>query len=105
MLLDHVHPAEKPAGDVPTRHSDGLLHGRALPAATRATLGRPTAAASAQDRIPATVTAVVDGDTIKVRNDAGGAFTVRLIGTDTPETKHPSKPVQCFGVEASTKTD
>jgi micrococcal nuclease len=50
------------------------------------------------------VTAVVDGDTIKVRNDAGGTFTVRLIGIDTPETKHPSKPVQCFGVEASAKT-
>jgi len=60
--------------------------------------------AAAQDRIPATVTAVVDGDTIKVRLDAGGSVTVRLIGIDTPETKHPSKPVQCFGAEASAKT-
>jgi len=59
--------------------------------------------AAAQDRITATVTAVVDGDTIRVRNDAGGTFTVRLIGIDTPETKHPSKPVQCFGTEASAK--
>ena len=60
--------------------------------------------AAAQDRIPATVTSVVDGDTIKVQNDAGGTFTVRLIGIDTPETKHPSKPVQCYGTEASAKT-
>jgi endonuclease YncB( thermonuclease family) len=36
--------------------------------------------AAAQDRIPATVTGVVDGDTIKVQNDAGGTFTVRHDG-------------------------
>lgn len=46
-----------------------------------------------------TVTAVIDGDTIKV-NDLG---TIRLIGIDTPETKDPRKPVQCYGVEASNK--
>jgi endonuclease YncB( thermonuclease family) len=46
-----------------------------------------------------TVTAVVDGDTIKV-NDLG---TIRLIGIDTPETKDPRKPVQCYGEEASNK--
>ena len=28
---------------------------------------------------------------------------MRLIGIDTPETKHPSKPVQCIGPEASAK--
>jgi len=40
---------------------------------------------------------VVDGDTIKL---AGGE-KVRYIGVDTPETKHPYKPVQFFGHEAS----
>lgn len=40
---------------------------------------------------------VVDGDTVKLE----GVGTVRLIGIDTPETVHPSKPVQCFGKEAS----
>ena len=30
--------------------------------------------------------------------------TVRLIGADTPETKHPTKPVQRFGAEASAFT-
>jgi micrococcal nuclease len=46
------------------------------------------------------VTRVVDGDTIKVRS-RGFADTVRLIGIDTPETRDPSEPVQCFGPEAS----
>ncbi len=42
----------------------------------------------------------VDGDTIIV-NIAGVKERVRLIGVDTPETKHPRKPVQYFGKEAS----
>ena len=49
------------------------------------------------------VVRVVDGDTVVVRSDAGEE-TVRLIGVDTPETKHPSKPVQCFGKEATAFT-
>jgi micrococcal nuclease len=46
---------------------------------------------------------VVDGDTIEV---ASGSRTldVRLIGVDTPETVHPSLPVQCFGPQASSFT-
>lgn len=49
------------------------------------------------------VLSVVDGDTIVV--DLNGVKeTVRLIGVDTPETVHPSKPVQCFGTEASART-
>lgn len=40
---------------------------------------------------------VVDGDTFKIESGE----TVRLIGIDTPETVHPSKPVQCYGKEAS----
>ena len=45
------------------------------------------------------VTEVVDGDTIKVSL----LGTLRLIGIDTPETRDPRKPVQCFGIEASNK--
>jgi micrococcal nuclease len=48
---------------------------------------------AAQERIPATVTSVVDGDTIKVQFDGGQVVTVRLTGIDTPETKHPTEPV------------
>ena len=40
---------------------------------------------------------VIDGDTIKLSNGE----TVRYIGIDTPETKHPKKPVQYFGREAA----
>ena len=45
-------------------------------------------------------TRVIDGDTIVVET-AGKHEKVRLIGVDTPETVHPSKPVEYFGKEAS----
>lgn len=48
------------------------------------------------------VTNVVDGDTIKVSLN-GQIFTVRYIGIDTPETKHPDEPIQYFGPEAMAK--
>ena len=48
------------------------------------------------------VARVVDGDTIVI-ND-GEEITVRLIGVDTPETVHPSKPVEYYGKEASNFT-
>jgi micrococcal nuclease len=50
--------------------------------------------------ISAEVTRVVDGDTINVRIN-GKEETVRLLLIDTPETVHPSQPVQPFGPEAS----
>jgi len=50
--------------------------------------------------VEATVTRVVDGDTIEV-NLGGTIYKVRYIGIDTPETVHPSEPVECFGQEAS----
>lgn len=50
--------------------------------------------------IVATVTEVIDGDTIKI-NLKGKEEKVRLILVDTPETKHPNKPIQPFGKEAS----
>lgn len=46
------------------------------------------------------VNSVTDGDTIRVVMD-GKVEKVRLLGIDTPETKDPRKPVQCFGTEAS----
>ena len=42
------------------------------------------------DPIMAQVERVIDGDTIRVRYQ-GKTFTVRLIGVDTPETKHPTE--------------
>ena len=53
--------------------------------------------------IDATVVRVIDGDTIRVRFE-GKSHTVRLMGVDTPETKHPTKAVQFFGREATAFT-
>ncbi|SDI30976.1 micrococcal nuclease [Alteribacillus persepolensis] len=50
--------------------------------------------------IEATVTEVVDGDTIKVQMN-GNEETVRLLLVDTPETVHPNKPKQPYGEQAS----
>jgi micrococcal nuclease len=49
---------------------------------------------NAQDLVK--VKKVIDGDTLLLTNRE----KVRLIGVDTPETKHPQKPVQRFGKEA-----
>lgn len=46
------------------------------------------------------VVEVIDGDTIRARV-AGSTETIRLVGIDTPETKHPTKGVQCFGPQAT----
>ncbi len=51
----------------------------------------------------ATVIYVTDGDTIGVKID-GVEERVRLIGIDTPETKKPNTPIQCFGPEATAFT-
>lgn len=57
---------------------------------------------SAEQRTPATVTKVIDGDTVQVSIE-GEIEIVRLIGIDAPESVDPKKPVQCFAVEASNK--
>jgi micrococcal nuclease len=44
---------------------------------------------------------VIDGDTLLLSNGE----RVRLIGVDTPETKHPQKPVQYFGKEVRLEYD
>jgi micrococcal nuclease len=46
------------------------------------------------------VVQVIDGDTVKLMMD-GKLTTVRLIGIDTPETVHPTKPVEPYGKRAS----
>ena len=43
---------------------------------------------------------VIDGDTVDIDIN-GRTERVRLIGVNTPETKHPTKPIECFGPEAS----
>jgi micrococcal nuclease len=51
----------------------------------------------------ATVTDVIDGDTIDVEI-GGRTERIRLIGIDTPETKQPDSPIECHGPEASAFT-
>jgi micrococcal nuclease len=55
---------------------------------------------SIPNTIPAYVYQTVDGDTVKVKIN-NREETIRMILVDTPETKHPSKPEQPFGKEAS----
>lgn len=59
----------------------------------------PTPSSSRINREKAKVAKVIDGDTIKLEDGR----VVRYIGIDTPETVHPSKPIQCYGQEASDK--
>ncbi|WP_459963787.1 thermonuclease family protein [Nocardia sp. IFM 10818] len=49
---------------------------------------------------PFPVVSVADGDTVSITKD-GKKVTIRMVGVDTPETRDPRKPVQCFGIEAS----
>ena len=44
----------------------------------------------------ATVERAIDGDTVVLV----GGERIRLLGVDTPELHHPSKPVQCYAEEA-----
>jgi micrococcal nuclease len=64
----------------------------------------------------ATVTRVVDGDTIEAtvtsitpgpgagQTQVGQNYDIRLVGIDTPESVKPGTPVQCFAHEASDAT-
>lgn len=64
----------------------------------------------------ATVTRVVDGDTIEAtiisvspgpgagEAQIGSNYDIRLIGIDTPESVRPGTPIECFGKEASAAT-
>jgi len=55
-------------------------------------------------RTQAQVLRVIDGDTIEV-SIGGKTYKVRYIGIDTPETKHPEKPVEWMGAEAAAKNE
>jgi micrococcal nuclease len=60
----------------------------------------PGPTGEASEGTPATVTRVVDGDTVEVAI-GGETEDVRYIGVDTPETVAPGQPVECFGKPAS----
>ena len=56
--------------------------------------------ATTENKVLITILKVIDGDTVDIDVD-GRTERVRLIGVNTPETKHPTKPIECFGPEAS----
>jgi micrococcal nuclease len=65
---------------------------------------QPTPTGGAMPAEEGTLVRVVDGDTVDVEVQ-GRAERVRLIGLDTPETRHPRRPVECFGREATAKAE
>ena len=67
-----------------------------LGVAASASSGAATRRPSPGRRRPPPSSGVVDGDTIVVDRGRGEEH-IRYIGVDTPETVHPSKPVQAFG--------
>lgn len=54
--------------------------------------------------VTATVTHVIDGDTVDLDFGRDQVERARLLGVDTPETVKPDAPVECFGPEASART-
>jgi micrococcal nuclease len=56
--------------------------------------------ADAAGAVVVRVVRVVDGDTVRVRL-GGRSEPVRYIGIDTPESKRPGTPVQCFARRAA----
>lgn len=59
---------------------------------------------AAYDNDTVVVIRVIDGDTVAIRTRDGTIDTVRILGVDTPETRHPERGVECFGPEAAAYT-
>ncbi|MFM8593154.1 MAG: thermonuclease family protein, partial [Chloroflexota bacterium] len=50
---------------------------------------------------PAQLDFTIDGDTIAITDQQGRQEHVRLVGIDTPETGKGTRPLECYGNEAS----
>ncbi len=61
----------------------------------------PSSVASQSDSALVQVVRVIDGDTIQVCCVFGDQVKVRYIGVDTPETHHPMRGVEPYGMEAA----
>ena len=77
---------------------DNALH--ILVAIGLSLLASCSSGAITENKVLVTILTVIDGDTVDIEID-GQTERVRLIGVNTPETKHPTKPIECFGPEAS----
>ena len=63
----------------------------------------PEGSPASGEEIRATISRVVDGDTVDVQLETGAVEQVRVIGINTPETVGPRRPVECYGREASAR--
>ncbi|GAB7387423.1 hypothetical protein BSNK01_12590 [Bacillaceae bacterium] len=77
------------------KNSEEKVSAKAVPVAAK-----DTEAQTKPSRIKAKVTNVLDGDTFEISLN-GKTEKVRMLLIDTPETRHPDKPVQPFGPEAT----
>lgn len=101
-----------PAGERPLTAADPTPRAPASPDAAGPTPPSDRQAPPASAAAPATagpvpagalqtvVERIVDGDTLYL---AGLPERARLIGIDTPETRHPDRGVECFGRAASAR--
>jgi micrococcal nuclease len=93
------------SGATPSQTATATASVSVSPSPATASTPSPTTAPSPTPKptpapLAGTVIEVVDGDTVRVELSTG-IETVRIIGIDTPEVVHPSKPEGCFGAEAS----
>ena len=110
-----AHPGGLDSNGGHTNHKTGEYHCHRDPCSSGASTSQPASSpltsassfSSSSGFSPAPETAsqsfvmrVIDGDTLELSTGE----KVRLIGVDTPETVHPTKPVQHFGKEASAFT-
>ena len=77
---------------------DNALH--ILVAVGLSLLASCSSGATTENKVLVRILTVIDGDTVDIEID-GRTERARLIGVNTPETKHPTKPIECFGPEAS----
>jgi micrococcal nuclease len=117
LFVGCVSPAKptirtSPADETRTNAAPTVGEGADAPGST-ATVGAPSLRGPLQEN--ARVVFVIDGDTVDVAfvdparptKSVKGTPTkehrerVRLIGIDTPETRKPDTPVECFGKQAS----
>ena len=92
-------PSPKPPKDKPQPEPNSEPN----PATKANTDSAPKTEQDERDRFDATatVTKVVDGDTINISPAINGNDEVRLIGMDTPETRDPSEEIEPYGPEAT----
>jgi micrococcal nuclease len=74
------------------------LRGEGSPSRSEGQASAPNVIGQSDHDATATVTRVVDGDTVEISPSVEGLSTVRLIGVDTPETHGATQP---YGPEAS----